>query len=72
MGTRSVGREILALLWAVHWIREVLIQRQPAVDGHISPFRNLACWVHLSSGSGLQGWTIMMAAQGHIVPIYPT
>lgn len=55
-----------------HWIREILIQRQPAVVAHISPFRNLACKVHLSSVSGLQGWTIMMAAQGHAVPIYPT
>lgn len=24
MGTTCAGREILALMWAVHWIREVL------------------------------------------------
>lgn len=24
MGTPCAGREILALMWAVHWIREVL------------------------------------------------
>lgn len=40
MGMTRARREIVALMWAVHWIREGL---QAAVGPHICPLSNLAC-----------------------------
>lgn len=77
MGVCSAGREILALVvgcaWCETWCAwsETGCCSTPYLSPQFSvPYvGDLACWIHLAPVSGLQGGTVLMAAQGHIVPI---